>query len=86
MQGTRFNGFRNDSSKTVEPVFCQCLLFGTGLKSGVNEKDFEASLVLGNSLTESGDSLIDATTLPDRQNMTRVRKDRWLMPIFVSRN
>jgi hypothetical protein len=39
----RFNGFIANPGKTVETVFCQCLMFSTGLKPGVNETTFEAS-------------------------------------------
>jgi len=38
----RFNGFIENPGKTVETVFCQCLMFSTGLKPGVNETTFEA--------------------------------------------
>ena len=39
-KGNRFNGFQANMRKTVETVFCQCPLFGTGLKPGENKKGF----------------------------------------------
>jgi hypothetical protein len=35
-----FNGFVSEPGETVETVSVEAPLFGTGLKPGVNEKDF----------------------------------------------